>query len=80
VLTALAGVLCAAIAVWCAVHTVHEMSTDRGTGRYVCVTIDPSMNAIPLHHTLALGVLTGGCAIVAGMQTIRWVNAARSGD
>jgi hypothetical protein len=32
---------------------------------------------MPLHHTLSLGVVSGGCALVAGIQSIRFANAAR---
>jgi hypothetical protein len=83
VLTGAAGVLCGAVAIWCAAHTVHVVSGEREAGNTFCGTCYQSMIAalgMPLHHSLALGVLSGGCAIVAGIQTIRWVNAARAVD
>jgi hypothetical protein len=80
VMTGAAGLLCAAIAIWCAIHAVHVVSGLQYAGGSFCGTCYEAMVAalgMPLHHTLSLGVFSGGCALVAGIQSIRFANAAR---
>jgi hypothetical protein len=64
---------------------VRDPRDSRGSGlQYAsgsfCGTCYEAMVAalgMPLHHTLSLGVFSGGCALVAGIQSIRFANAAR---
>jgi hypothetical protein len=78
VMAAAVGVLCAAVAFWCAFHVMHvSAELRRATG---CGTCNQEMVAgigLPLYPTLSLGVFSGGCALVAGIQSIRFANRAR---
>lgn len=78
-----AGLACGAIAVWCAIHAFHLVSGLQQAKGTFCGTCYESMVAaigLPLEKTIPLAVLSGGCALVAGVQSIRFANGARSAD
>ena len=82
IVTAAAGVACALVAVWCLLHAIHVHSGLQQASGTFCGTCYQSMVAalgLPLEQTIPLGVLSGGCALVAGVQSIRFANGARSG-
>lgn len=82
IITGAAGVICALLAIWCLLHAIHVFSGLQQASGTWCGTCYQSMvNALglPLEKTIPLGVLSGGCALVAAVQTIRFANGARAG-
>ena len=80
VMTGAAAAVCGAIAICCAIHAIHLVCGLQHASGSFCGTCYEAMVAalgMPLHHTLSLGVFSGGCALVAGIQTIPFANAAR---
>src|SRR5688500_12407427 len=71
---AAARALRGAVPIWCVVHAVHVLSAERDASNSFCGSCYQPMIAalgMPLHHALSLGVLSGGCALVAGIKVIR---------
>src|SRR4051794_16513495 len=78
--TGAAAALCALVAIWCVLHGIHVVSgLQQASGTWCGTCYDEMVAALglPLEQTIAVGVLSGGCACVAGIQTIRFVNGAR---
>src|SRR5687768_15797618 len=73
-----ASVLCGGVAAWCALHAVRLEAAHQQAGW--CGTCEAARVAglgLPLGHTISLGVFTGGCALVAAVQSVRFANGAR---
>lgn len=77
VLTGAAGLLCGGVAVWCAVHTAHFVSVRIPAGCGTCREAQEAALGMPPGRAVPLGVFSGGCALVAGVQAIRFANGAR---
>jgi hypothetical protein len=80
ILTGAAGFVCALVAVWCLLHAIDVFSglqEASGTGCGTCYASMVDALGMPLEKTIPLGVLSCGCALVAGVQTVRFANGAR---
>ena len=65
--------LCAGLAVWCAVHTTLVIKEHRSAGASVCVPFVAN-DVLPLGLAIPLGVLSGVGAFAAAAQAIRFAN------
>jgi len=82
--TGMTALVCAAVAVWCVLHAHYLMTRlPQATGP-VCGTCyaeemaeAAASQGMPLEQTIPLGVFSGGCSLVAAIQSIRSVNGMR---
>lgn len=71
---------CALVAVWCMLHAIRVYSgLQQATGTFCGTCYESMVSALglPLVPTISLGVLSGGCALVAAVQAIRFGNGAQ---
>ena len=73
ILTGLLAVACGAVTAWCVVHVIHVQAQ---AGPIQDNWPTPEVG-LPAEITIALGLMSAGCAIVAAIQAIRFYNGAK---
>jgi hypothetical protein len=68
------------IAVWCVVHTANVVDAHRHIHYFVCAEAVHEWErqlGVPVEKTIPVGLLCGGVAVVAAIQSARLLNGAK---
>ncbi len=78
-MTILFALVSGLMALWCFLHAAHVVyAAELISGPWMCAEAAHEFAAsvgLPLEQTISLGLFTGGCTLVALIQTIRYANA-----
>jgi hypothetical protein len=73
-----ASLLFGGAAAWCVLHAVRfEAALQQASFCGNCEASRVANLGLPPGHTIPLGVFSGGCALVAAVQSVRLANSAR---